>query len=78
MEFSRMDNFGLIWIAIPCLVSGILGLAAPEFWAACDEHLLDRFGNPYEAASDPTHIRTASQYVLAAAFMLLAITFVLG
>ena len=68
-----MDNFGLIWLAIPCLVSGILGLAAPEFWAACDEHLLDRFGGAYETASDPTQIRTASQAVLAAAFALLAL-----
>lgn len=68
-----MDNFGLIWLAIPCLVSGILGLAVPEFWAACDEHLLDRFGGAYETASDPTQIRTASQAVLAAAFALLAL-----
>jgi len=73
-----MDNFGLIWIAIPCLVSGILGLAAPEFWVACDEHLLDRFGNPYETATDPTQIRAVSQYVLAAAFLLLALTICLG
>lgn len=68
-----MDNFGLIWIAIPCLVSGILGLAAPEFWAACDEHLLDRFGGAYETASDPAQIRTASQCVLAAAVFILTL-----
>ena len=45
----------------------------PQFWATCDEHLLDRFGGAYETASDPTQIRTASHCVLAAAFALLAL-----
>jgi hypothetical protein len=67
-----MDQLGLLSIAIPCLISGALGLAAPEFWAACDEHLADRFGNPYPAATDPSHLRTLSTYVLAAAVVILA------